>query len=86
MLQQSTLAVSSVSWAIDGFIFVLMFLLGIYMTYRALGSLKWDRFMFDPLGKDIRLLRFLLSLFGGFLLGLTAAVYVFAVQLMRVMF
>ncbi|QQE78763.1 DUF1146 family protein [Alicyclobacillus sp. SO9] len=83
---QSNLIVSNVSGAIDGMIFIITFLIGIYITYRALGSLKWDRFMFDPIGSNIRLLRFLFALLGGFVLGLAAAAYVFAVQLVQIMF
>jgi|GEM_PF-4397160 len=83
---QPNVNVTNVGYAVDGFVFIVVFLFGVYITWRALASLKWDKFMFDPFGRDIRILRFLLSLVGGFLLGLMAALYMIAIQLMKVLF
>lgn len=70
-------------WAADGLVFTLAFLLGTYVWWRALGCLKWDRFTFDPLGQQIRLLRFLLATAGGFVTGVTASAYALAWQAVR---
>jgi uncharacterized membrane protein YwzB len=72
--------------AADGLLFILAFFIGTYVTWWALGALKWDKFLFDPFGTQTRVLRFLLSLFGGFLMGLAAVAYIFAFQLLRLLF
>ncbi|MCL6632616.1 MAG: DUF1146 family protein [Alicyclobacillus herbarius] len=71
--------------AADGLLFVLAFLFGTWATWWALGALKWDKFLFDPLGTQTRVLRFLLALLGGFLLALAAVAYIVAFQLLRVL-
>ena len=69
--------------AADGIIFMLAFLLGTYYAWKGLGALKWDKFMFDPTGENIRILRFLLALLGGFLVGAVAVGYLLAGQSLR---
>lgn len=84
---------SSVSTAIqapmiaaDGFIFIIGFLVGTYYAWRALGILKWDKFVADPFGPQARLLRFFMAMFGGFMVGLIAVAYLIAGQALRVLF
>ncbi|WP_245629007.1 DUF1146 family protein [Alicyclobacillus shizuokensis] len=75
----------SAVWAADGVLFILAFLFGTWVTWWALGALKWDKFLFDPFGTQTRVLRFLLALLGGFLLALAAVAYILAFQLLRVL-
>ena len=72
--------------AADGFIFIIAFLVGTYYSWRALGILKWDKFVFDPMGVQARILRFLMSMAGGFMVGLIAIAYLVAGQALRVLF
>ncbi|MCL6517152.1 DUF1146 family protein [Alicyclobacillus sp.] len=69
--------------AVDGLVFIIAFLFGTYVWWRALGVLRWDRFVFDPFGQQTRILRFLLALCGGFVLAVVAVVYVLAGQALR---
>ncbi|RIV21011.1 DUF1146 domain-containing protein [Alicyclobacillaceae bacterium I2511] len=71
--------------AADGIIFMLAFLIGTYYAWRGLGALKWDTFMYDPTGENIRILRFFLALLGGFLVGAVAVGYLLAGQSLRVL-
>lgn len=76
----------SVMIAADGFIFIVAFLVGTYYAWRALGILKWDQFVFDPIGVQARILRFFMAMAGGFLVGLIAVAYLIAGQALRVLF
>jgi uncharacterized membrane protein YwzB len=69
--------------AADGLVFMIAFLGGIYLTWQALGVLKWDKFVFDPIGHQTRMLRFILSIIGGFFIASTAVVYMIAAQALR---
>ena len=71
--------------AADGLVFMMAFLGGTYVSWWAVGILKWDKFVYDPFGRQARMLRFLLALLGGFLIGLIALVYIIAVQSMRIL-
>jgi uncharacterized membrane protein YwzB len=71
--------------AADGLVFMIAFLGGVYVTWQALGVLKWDKFVFDPIGHQTRMLRFILSLIGGFFIGSTAVLYMIAAQALRAM-
>jgi uncharacterized membrane protein YwzB len=71
--------------AADGFIFILTFLVGTYFAWRALGILKWDQFIFDPIGQQARILRFFLAMFGGLIVGMVAVMYLIAGQAMSVL-
>lgn len=72
--------------AADGFIFIIAFLIGTYFAWRAIGILKWENFVHDPYGPQARMLRFFLSMAGGFMVGLIAVAYLFAGQEMRILF
>ena len=82
----SGLSQYSVMIAADGFIFILAFLVGTYYAWRALGILKWDKFVFDPFGVQARILRFFMAMAGGFMIGLIAVAYLIAGQALRVLF
>ncbi|GMA50948.1 hypothetical protein GCM10025857_23050 [Alicyclobacillus contaminans] len=77
------MSVWTVALAVAGAFFMLAFLIGTYVTWQALGVLKWDKFVFDPDGHPTRVLRFLLSLMGGFFVGATAAAYSLAWEALR---
>ncbi|MCF8567174.1 DUF1146 domain-containing protein [Alicyclobacillus tolerans] len=70
-------------YAADGLIFIIAFLGGVYITWWAVGILKWDKFTADPHGPQARMLRFLMALTGGLLTGLVAVAYLFAGQALR---
>ncbi|MCL6454635.1 MAG: DUF1146 domain-containing protein [Alicyclobacillus sp.] len=72
--------------AADGFIFIVGFLVGTYYAWRALGILRWDKFVMDPFGPQARLLRFLVAMVGGFIVGLIAVAYLLAGQALRMLF
>lgn len=76
----------SVMIAADGFIFIIAFLVGTYYAWRALGILKWDNFVFDPVGVQARILRFFMAMAGGFMVGLIAVAYLIAGQALRILF
>lgn len=72
--------------AMDAMIFFLAFLGGTYLTWWAVGILKWDKFVNDPYGPQARMLRFMLAMLGGFITGLIAVVYLLAGQALRLLF
>lgn len=72
--------------AADGFIFIAAFLIGTYFAWRALGILKWDVFVHDVYGPQARMLRFFMAMGGGFMVGLIAVAYLFAGQVLRILF
>jgi uncharacterized membrane protein YwzB len=74
---------STVMLAAAGVIFIIVFLGGTYITWQALGVLKWDKFVFDPIGHQTRMLRFILAMIGGFFIGCTAAAYLLAGEAIR---
>ncbi|MCL6599363.1 MAG: DUF1146 family protein [Alicyclobacillus macrosporangiidus] len=71
--------------AVDGLVFIIAFLFGTYVWWRALAILKWEKFVFDPFGHQTRVLRFLLALCGGFVLAVVAVIYVLAGQALRIL-
>jgi uncharacterized membrane protein YwzB len=73
-------------FAADGLIFMIAFLLGTWYAWRALGILKWDKFVADPHGQQARMLRFLLAMFGGSMIAFVSLVYVIAGQALRFVF
>lgn len=77
---------SGVVLAADAMIFLLAFLGGTYITWWAIGIVKWDKFVQDPYGSQARMLRFLVAMFGGFTTGLIALFYLFAGQALRMLF
>jgi|UPI0004241E17 uncharacterized membrane protein YwzB len=74
---------STVMLAAAGAIFIIAFLGGTYITWQALGVLKWDKIVFDPIGHQTRMLRFILAMIGGFFIASTAAAYLLAGQALR---
>lgn len=76
---------NGVIFAADAIIFLVVFLGGTYITWWAIGILKWDKFVNDPYGPQARMLRFLLAMLGGFLTGLIALLYLLAGQALRLM-
>jgi uncharacterized membrane protein YwzB len=83
---QSPLSNNTGMVAADGLVFMLAFLLGTWYAWRALGILKWDKFVHDPFGQQARMLRFLLAMVGGSMIGFVALVYVLAGQALRSVF
>lgn len=77
---------TSVAGAVAATVFLLAFLLGAQLTWRAAAAFKWDKYVFDPTGHEIRTLRMLVALFGGFIFGLVMAVIAVCISLMRVLF
>jgi len=71
--------------AADGLIFVLAFVFGTYFTWSALSVVKWDKFLFDPMGNHTRLLRILLGIIGGFFFGVAVVALNIALQAMRIL-
>ncbi|MDQ0189406.1 DUF1146 domain-containing protein [Alicyclobacillus cycloheptanicus] len=65
----------------DALMFIVAFLFGMYMTWRAIGILRWDKFTADPFGAQARLLRVLIGMVGGFLFGFVIAIFFLATQL-----
>lgn len=84
-MDTSYLTGNSVMLAVDGFVFMIAFLGGTYVTWQALGVLKWDKIAFDPIGHQTRVLRFILAMIGGFFIAATFVAYVIAAQALRVM-
>lgn len=68
---------------IDGLVFIAAFLGGMYLTWRAIGILRWDKFTVDPLGPQARLLRVLISLVGGLVFGWVIVLFIVATQLFK---
>lgn len=70
---------------LDGFVFILAFLAGMYLTWRAIGVLRWDKFTTDPFGPQARLLRVLLGMVGGLMFGWVVVLFILATQLFRIL-
>ena len=77
---------STVFYAADAVIFLIAFLGGTYITWWAIGIIKWEKFVHDAFGPQARMLRFLLALLGGYLTGLIALFYLLAGQALRMLF
>lgn len=73
-------------YAADGFMFIAGFLVGTYYAWRALGIIRWDKFVLDPFGVQTRILRFMLAMGGGFMVGLIVVAYLIAGQMLRILF
>lgn len=70
---------------LDGLVFIAAFLGGMYLTWRAIGILHWDKFTVDPFGPQARLLRVLIALVGGLVFGWVVVLFILATQLLRMM-
>ena len=68
---------------IDGIVFIAAFLGGMYLTWRAIGILRWDKFTIDPFGPQARLLRVLVALVGGLIFGWVIVLFILATQLLK---
>ncbi|WDL95218.1 DUF1146 domain-containing protein [Alicyclobacillus sp. ALC3] len=68
---------------IDGMVFIAAFLGGMYLTWRAIGILRWDKFTVDPFGPQARLLRVLIALVGGLIFGWVIVLFILATQLLK---
>ncbi len=81
----SGVSVGNVSLAVDGAIFLIVFFGGLLISWWALGALKWDKIVTFPLTAQANMLRFLLALLGGTLWGVIAIMYLFAIELIRML-
>lgn len=78
-------AAGSAAVGIDGFVFIVAFLGGMYLTWRAIGILHWDKFTVDPFGPQARLLRVLMALVGGLVFGWVVVLFILATQLFKIL-
>ncbi|MCY0888722.1 MAG: DUF1146 family protein [Alicyclobacillaceae bacterium] len=76
---------NNVSLASEGFVLVLFFFVGLLLTWWALGVLKWESFTRLPLSSQAQMLRFLMAMFGGFLWTGLAALFLYSVDVMRLL-
>lgn len=70
----------------DGFIFMIAFLGGTYLSWWALGIIRWEKFVLAPSSPQARMLRFLIAAVGGFILAMICGVYALAGQVIRLIF
>lgn len=75
----------SVTGAVDATAFILAFLFGLQLTWRATGAIKWDKYVVDTTGRDIRALRLLLALLGGLIAGLVMTAFAICVSLLSIL-
>ncbi len=85
MFGVSSMTPGNVSLAVDGAVFLIVFFGGLLISWWALGALQWDKFVHLPLGPQANMLRFLLALLGGTLWGIIAILYLFAIELIRML-
>lgn len=65
----------------DAVLLLLFFFAGVIGAWWALGALRWDKIVTQPLSAQTQLLRFFLALFGGLLSVVVAILLLGAMQL-----
>ncbi|GMA63535.1 DUF1146 domain-containing protein [Alicyclobacillus fastidiosus] len=70
---------------IDGTVALLFFFAGLLAAWWALGALKWDKFVNQPLSPQVQMLRFFLALAGGLLAVLVAIFILGSMSFVRVL-
>lgn len=78
MLLQGSSMLST--YAAFGFLLLLVFFVGVIVSWWALGALKWEQFVRTPLSSEAMMLRFLLAVVGGIAVSLMGALFFIAVQ------
>ncbi|WP_134158816.1 DUF1146 domain-containing protein [Alicyclobacillus sacchari] len=73
----------NVTLAADGMLVLLLFFIGVIGAWWALGSLKWESIVRQPLSGQAQLLRFFLALIGGILTVLVAVLLLGSIQLLN---
>ncbi|EPZ45549.1 MULTISPECIES: DUF1146 domain-containing protein [Alicyclobacillus] len=79
----NTAANTPLTLGVDGTVTLLFFFLGLVAAWWALGAVKWDKFVNQPLSSQVQMLRFFLALLGGIVAVLVALLLLGAMMFVR---